>query len=344
MNDFSASDARAALDAARAVFRADHATPAPLVWSAAQQLLRVTTGRPALNGQALIGEARRAGLLTLADAHALIALVSFADRTDRAAESESELALLRDALTALEHAVDMARTHAAVSPDTSPVASPVASAPPLAAPVGTEAATTAAAPAATASVGRRRMPVGLVIGVSLLMIAVVVGAVAIRAQRRARVYNDAVAAYARGARDVARTAFASAAQADPDDVRPLVFLGRMSREEGDLPRARRFLTAAVRIAPGSALATRELGSAMLADGQPELARRFYVRAIQIDPTDRVAQGFLGCALRRLNRVDEAQRWFDRAGAGDWSRCVAALPSSIPGASVGTPPSPSLSSR
>jgi tetratricopeptide (TPR) repeat protein len=335
-NDSPVSDARTALDAARAVFRAGQATPAPLVWSAAQQLLRVVTGRPALTGQALIGEARRAGLLTLTDAHALIALVSFADRTDRAAESESELAVLREALLALEHAVDMTRTRDAAPP----VMSPVSAAPSLAASV-TAAATT---PVVAASVGTRRAPVGLVIGVSLLVIAVVVGTLAIRAQRRARVYDDAVAAYARGAREVARTAFVSAAQAAPDDARPLVFLGRMSREEGDLPRARRFLTAAVRIAPGSALATRELGSVMLADGQPELARRFYVRAVQVDPTDRVAQGFLGCALLRLNRVDEAQRWFDRAGAGDWSRCVAARPSPIPGASVGTPPFPSPSPR
>ena len=148
-------------------------------------------------------------------------------------------------------------------------------------------------------------------------------------QRSDRAYRDGVAAYGRGARDVARTAFAQAAQQHPDDAGPLVFLGRMSREEGDLPRARRFLTTAVRIAPNSALASRELASVMLADGQPELARRFYVRALQLDPTDRVAQGFLGCALIRLNRVDEARRWTDRAGPGDWSRCVAAMPLPVP---------------
>jgi tetratricopeptide (TPR) repeat protein len=148
-------------------------------------------------------------------------------------------------------------------------------------------------------------------------------------QRSDRAYREGVAAYGRGARDVARTAFAQAAQQHPDEAGPLVFLGRMSREEGDLPRARRFLTTAVRRAPNSALATRELASVMLADGQPEIARRFYVRALSLAPTDRVAQGFLGCALFRLNRLDEARRWTSRAGPGDWSRCVAPTPLAMP---------------
>ena len=121
----------------------------------------------------------------------------------------------------------------------------------------------------------------------------------------------------------------------------------MSREDGDLPRARRLLTASVRLAPNSALASRELASVMLADGQPEIARRFYVRALQLDPADRVAQGFLGCALFRLNRFDEARRWTDRAGPGDWSRCVAPtplampnmLPAPMPPSGAGTPIQP-----
>ena len=179
-----------------------------------------------------------------------------------------------------------------------------------------------------------------------LMIALlVVGALTalgwwVLSQRSGRAYREGVAAYGRGARTVARTAFATAARQHPDDAGPLIFLGRMSREDGDLPRARRFLTTAVRLAPNSALATRELASAMLADGQPEIARRFYVRALQLDPSDRVAQGFLGCALSRLNRADEAHRWTDRAGPGDWSRCVAstprALPTPLPPASVAYP--------
>jgi tetratricopeptide (TPR) repeat protein len=147
--------------------------------------------------------------------------------------------------------------------------------------------------------------------------------------RNEQLYADGVAAYTRGAREVARAAFVELAQRTPDDARPLVYLGRMSREDADNARAKRFLTTAVRVAPTSAVAQRELGSVMLADGQPELARRFYVHALELDPTDRTAQGFLGCALARLQRMDEAQRWLARAGAGEWQRCVAPPPMPLP---------------
>lgn len=141
------------------------------------------------------------------------------------------------------------------------------------------------------------------------------------AGRADRALARGINAYRRGAPEAARIAIAEAARLDPDDARPLIYLGRMSREDGDLPRARRFLTTAVRVAPGSALAARELASLMLADGQPDVARRFYVRSLRMDPADRTAQGFLGCALARLQRLDEARRWLERAGPGDWQRCV-----------------------
>ena len=124
---------------------------------------------------------------------------------------------------------------------------------------------------------------------------------------------------------MARLNFARVAQRDPRDARPLVYLGRIAREEGDLARARRFLESAVRVEPASALANRELAATLLADGQPELARRFYVRALEQDPNDRLAQGFLGCALFRLGRVEEARRWYDRAGVGDWTACLVTPP-------------------
>lgn len=134
--------------------------------------------------------------------------------------------------------------------------------------------------------------------------------------------QDGIEAYQAGQRVVARLAFERALSDDPSDARPLVYLGRLSREEGDLATARRLLEQAVQRAPENALTHRELGSALLADGQPELARRFYVRALSIDPNDRLAQGYLGCSLARLGRVDEARRWFDRAGPGDWMACAA----------------------
>ena len=335
------SDPRAALNAARFVLSPESTSPAPAVWAGAQQVLRAVTVRPELSGQALIGEARRMGALTLTDAHALVALVTWADGSDRPAESDSERTLLREAWLALEHAVSMNRSAVADAPLRPTVNDmPAISADPRAPregmrePLGATASETPAA---------RRVSAGIIVGVLVTIIAIAAGGWWMWSQRSDRAYREGVAAYGRGAREVARTSFAQAAQQHPDDAGPLVFLGRMSREDGDLPRARRFLTTAVRIAPNSALATRELGSAMLADGQPEIARRFYVRALQLDPTDRVAQGFLGCALFRLNRFDEARRWTDRAGPGDWSRCVAptpiAMPAPMPPPGAGYPTQP-----
>ena len=166
----------------------------------------------------------------------------------------------------------------------------------------------------------RRWPVARVVGVVLAMLAVGAAVWGVRTTRADRSYRAGVDAYRRGAREVARTAFANAAQQRPGDVRALVYLGRMLREDGEMARARTLLTTAVRRDPTNALATRELASAMLADGKPDLARRFYVRALQLNPTDRMAQGFLSCALFRLQRVDEARKWAARAGEGEWSRC------------------------
>lgn len=321
------SDARAALNAARFVLSPESTTPAPAVWAGAQQVLRAVTARPELSGQALIGEARRMGALTLTDAHALVALVTWADASDRPAESDSERTLLREAWLALEHAVSMNRSTVPEAPLRPTVNDmPAIGATPIDSQPRTREPYTERAQTAPTS---RRVSAGFIIGALVTVIVLAAGAWWMLSQRSDRAYQDGVAAYGRGAREVARTAFAQAAQQHPDDAGPLVFLGRMSREEGDLPRARRFLTTAVRIAPNSAQANRELASVMLADGQPEIARRFYVRALQLDPTDRVAQGFLGCALFRLNRFDEARRWTDRAGPGDWSRCIAPIPASMP---------------
>lgn len=162
-----------------------------------------------------------------------------------------------------------------------------------------------------------------IVAVIGVLVAAAAGGMYLLDRQRRQDYENGLAAYERGAREVARMAFARAAQEAPDDARPLIFLGRISREENDLPRARRFLEAAVRLDPENATAQRELASALMADGQPELARRFYVRAVELDPTDRLAQGFLGCALMRLGRYDEARRWGDRAGPGEWTPCLSA---------------------
>lgn len=340
------TDARAALNAARFVVNPMSTTPAPDVWASAQRVLRAVTQRPELSGQALIGEARRLGALTLTDAHALIALLAWADASTGAAESDAHRKVLHEAAGALEHAVhvsaaldanppsrilsvpDQAHVSATVSATVSaPVSAPV-SASPFSGPDRPASTTPPAADGYVIVVPASRWGwIAPVRVVGALVGTVVIGAGVwyMLQQRAVRAYQDGVAAYQRGATAAARAAFVRAARQQPNDARPLVFLGRMSRDDGDLQRARRLLTTAVRVAPTSGLATRELASVMLADGQPEVARRFYVRALQLDPEDRVAQGFLGCALFRLNRTDEARRWTDRAGPGDWSACVAAQP-------------------
>ena len=174
--------------------------------------------------------------------------------------------------------------------------------------------------------GNRSMSSGLIMGVLLLIVAV--GSVGSFLYFKGRggessTTEQGVAAYARGAKEAARIAFAKAVQENPDDARALTYLGRISREQGSMATARQYLEKAIRIDPNSAVASRELASALLADQQYELARRFYVRALTLDPSDRVAQGFLGCSLLKLNRTEEAQRWMDRAGTGDWSACAPA---------------------
>jgi len=312
--DTTRTDARAALDAARVVFSPDHAATAVVLWHAAQHLLQQLIARPELTGQALVGEVRRLGRLTLTDAHALVALAAWADRATDAASNEAERLLVREAWMALDHAASQPTTPPATQAAPSPIVPGV-----LAAPDRMRAApddTSAPAPSS-----HRRRPLVRLGALLLLLATLGGGSWWWFAGRADRTLERGVEAYQRGAREVARVAFADAARLDPNDARPLVYLGRMSREDGDLARARRLLTTAVRVAPGSAIANRELAALMLADGQPEIARRFYVRALEIDPADRSAQGFLGCALAKLNRTDEARRWFERAGPGDWQRCA-----------------------
>lgn len=328
--------ARAAIDAARAVFAPvinatavdAPAQRATAMWSAAESVLAAVTQRADLNGQALVREASRLQRLSLEGAHALIALHGWQEQTQEpthlestvvGAPSDTERRLATDALQTLELAVanlasqPTVNRSSALSPKAPPVLAPSA----------------AWENVATSERGLLRSP-----GVLLALLAVVLlgGAGAwyvYGSKRTSTAMDDGVAAYQRGSRETARIAFAKAAQEQPSDMRPLLYLGRIARDDGNSLAARRYLEAAVRVAPTSALANRELAGALLADGTPDIARRFYVRALQLDPTDRVAQGFLACAFVRLGRVEEAQRWADRAGAGDWSNCVNSAPTPPP---------------
>lgn len=352
--------ARAALDAARVVFgpllkESESGAGVPAVEAralaasrAAESVLHAVTGRTDLSGQPLIGEARRLGRLSLEDAYPLIALQAWTERTrDDATPLTGERlmqehAVAADALRSLEHAVRALENAPSAQSGQSSFApradaSTPFSAPPVSPSPPRERAANAppsfdqlrdvrmleeiAAPPRRGAFFRST---GFIIGVFALLVLGGAGGWYAYSQRNgANDFQDGVAAYQRGANEVARIAFAKAARNAPNDERPLVFLGRLSREEGNLASARRFLDAAIRVAPQSAMANRELAAVLLADGNPELARRFYVRALQIDPNDRLAQGFLGCALHRLGRAEEAARWTDRAGPGDWTPCLSA---------------------
>lgn len=318
---------------------------------AAESVLHAVTGRADLSGQPLIGEARKLGRLSLEDAYPLIALQAWTERTrDDATPLTSERSTqehtvaadafrsLERAVRALENAPQVQSAHSSFAPGpgtSNPYSAPPLSAPPISPPPPRERPSTTPPPFdqvrdvrmlqeidAPRSRGAFVRSTGFIIGVFALLVLGGAGAWYAYSQRTdASDFQDGVAAYQRGATEVARIAFAKAARSAPNDERPLVFLGRLAREEGNLATARRFLDAAIRVAPQSAMANRELAAVLLADGNPELARRFYVRALQIDPNDRLAQGFLGCALFRLGRPEEAARWTDRAGPGDWTPCV-----------------------
>ena len=346
--------ARAALDAARVVFGpmlSDSANVgasldarAAAATQAAQSVLHAVTGRTDLRGQPLIGEARKLGRLSLEDAYPLIALQAWTERARDDAESVTAERLMQehtvaaDALRSLEHAVRAL--------DNAPL---VQGAPSSFAP--RQGSSKVYTPFDQVRDARMLQEIdaprsrwaflrstGFIITVvAVLLLGGVGGWYAYSQRNDSHDFQDGVAAYQRGAGEVARIAFAKAARRAPNDERPLVFLGRLAREEGNLPSARRFLDAAIRVAPQSAMANRELASVLLADGNPEVARRFYVRALQIDPNDRLAQGFLGCALFRLGRPEEAAKWTDRAGPGDWTPCVnAPAPQATPTTPSATP--------
>jgi tetratricopeptide (TPR) repeat protein len=330
-------------------------------WNAAEQLLQTITGHPELSGQSVIAEARRQQRLSLADAHALAALYGWIDRAAANPEAsssgvETERTIAREALEALDHGMQSsgiaAAPEAAAAGGASAYIDSVAA---LAQPPrdrtqqdwsGAPPPQGGASPRPSGNDGpgfaqasppyadnaaddrvrrpRRGVDTRLILGsVAVLLVALLAyaGWTMFDDRNTESLYQESVTAYQSGGLDAAQAGFARVAQDRPDDVRPLIFLGRIAREQNDMQRSRRFLEAAIKQEPANALAQRELAGTLLADGQPELARRFYVRAVELDPSDRTAQGFLGCALHRLARFDEARRWFDRAGTGDWLRCI-----------------------
>lgn len=351
--------ARAALDAAHAVFLVSMGRPPAVattepvwqstaeslatprlrgtaMWREAERTLQAVVQSTTLQGQALIGEVRRVRDLSLDSAHALVALHGWVEQMQPPGESTAtvdadaapsalERQMATDAWRALEHAVASApinSAHVSTAPSLDPSWYAGAHTDAHADVRAARTATTSWDEVDVSPAGARSMSsltIVLVLAVALLGVA---GAIWMFGDRRPGALADGVAAYERGAHEVARMAFIRAAEEHPDDPVPLVYLGRLSREEGDFSTSKKVLERAIQMTPPSAMAMREMASTLLAERQPELARRFYVRAVELDPSDRLAQGFLGCALAQLGRPEEAARWASRAGTGNWTACIA----------------------
>jgi cytochrome c-type biogenesis protein CcmH/NrfG len=165
----------------------------------------------------------------------------------------------------------------------------------------------------------------LVIAAALAMVLVVVGAVggggALRSAHAATALKQGITAYRGGRRDLARERLQAAAQYAPNDPAPHVWLSRLARENNDLTGANTEAVKAVRLAPNSGPALRELATTLFATQNYSGARAFYARAIAADTTDHVSQGYLGCSLIQIGRTQEGLRWIRRAGSGTWSTCA-----------------------
>ena len=336
-----ADDRRRALDglngARGAVARIDlargpDATRSDLVqaWAAVEQSLRALLGDSPLTGQALIREVRARQLIAFEQANALAEFEAAHARAQRGdyVPVESDVNAVRNAFLKLESGL-LSGGAGSVPSATAGAASPNAPrSPQMNAPSGTppamlsiEASPPSVAPLAPARSPRSRSWLLPAAGGLLIASALIGGWAVVRARGQSRSFEEGAGYYQSGQRELAEAAFRKAMRESPDDPRPHVYLARMAREVGNMTLASQELQLAIQVDPGSALAQREMGSYLLAANNPPLAARFYVRAIQLDSTDRSAMGWLGCALTRQNRLDEAQRWFQRAGAGDWSRCA-----------------------
>lgn len=283
------------------------------MWAATETALRSLLGGSALAGQPLIHEARQRHLIGLEQANRLAAFLSVRDRVQRTdyTPSTTDIGTARDAYRSLEDSL--------MAP---PSSEPVAAAPVAAAePVGT-------APGTVRVARRRRIPLILVVGVLLLIAGLVALWYFMMGPGSYAAYERGVEHYQAGRPEAARGAFEEAARAHEDDPRPLIFLGRIAREERDMAAAQRHLADAIARDTSSALAMREMGSVLFAAGNYQLARNFYIRAVERDPDDRLALGYLGCTLVRLGNVQAAMTMFQRAGQGPWMQCVQ-MPQQMP---------------
>ncbi|HEX8851349.1 MAG TPA: tetratricopeptide repeat protein [Gemmatimonadaceae bacterium] len=313
--------ALAALDAARpAIARLDVArnsedVAADLIesWSAVETALRSLVGGSSLGGQALIRELRQRQMLSFEQANSLAEFQAARDRAQRTdyKPSAQDINAARDGFLKLE-----AGLMSSVNPP-----------PPVAAPAdAVSTAPTRPMPSGEALAGRRsRFPWGLALA-ALLVVALVAGGAWWWMNRSSGDgTREGLVLLNQGKREVARDVFKKAARDDPHDALPLVYLGRMFRDEQRYDSATAYLQAAIRRDPKSAPAYREMAKLLFLEGNNDLARTFFIRAISADQTDRESMGFLGCTLMRLGRAQEAQTWLQRAGQGAWQACAAGAP-------------------
>lgn len=292
-------------------------------WTAVETALRSLVGGTTLGGQALIREARQRQLLSFEQANALAEFHAASERA-HATDYEptpADLDSARDAFLKFEAGL-MSDSATAVAPAPVTLNTEGMRASPLGAPEPVPPPRDGLEPWVKA-----------VLAVVVLLVVVGLGFAAYAQGwfgNRDDAMQRGISDYQRGQREAAVGEFTKAARDNPNDPLPHVYLSRMAREVGNLTVAGEEAQTAVKLGPTNAVALRELGLYLLNVGNYDLARRFLVRAIQADNTDKMSMGYLGCTMMRLGRPSEAQVWLNRAGPGDWSRCVAA-PAGQPGA-------------
>jgi tetratricopeptide (TPR) repeat protein len=322
--------ALAALDAARPVVarldgsRHPEDLAADIIesWSAVETALRSLVGGTSLSGQALVREARSRQLLTLEQANSL---VQFQAARDRASQTNyrpnaNDAAAARAGFLSLESGLMSALNPA-----------------PVAAPTPTSAPTTPM-PSGETYAPRGRLtgaPWRIGLGALALLVVAALAWWAFVARSSSDGTAEGVRLLNQGKREVARDVFKKAARDNPKSALPLVYIGRMYRDEQRYDSANVYLQAAIRRDPKSAPAFRELAKLLFLQGNYDGARAFFVRAAQADPTDKESLGYLGCTLIRMGRVAEGQNFIRRAGPGQWEACAMQLaPGSAP---AGVPP-------
>jgi len=315
--------ALAALDLARPVIarldasRNSEDVAADLIesWSAVETALRSLVGGSSLGGQALIRELRQRQMLSFEQANALAEYQAARDRAQRTdyRPSPADINAARDGFLKLE-----AGLLASVNP-------PAVSAAPAAVSASSAATRPMTSGDTIERVGRRGFPWALLAIVAGAL--VLIGGGAWWAMNRGGSDDTAtgVRLLNQGKREVARDVFKKAARDNPHSAMPLVYLGRMFRDEQRYDSATAYLQAAIRRDPKSAPAFKEMAKLLFIEGNYDGARVFFVRALTANPNDRESAGYLACSLTRLGRPQEAQTFYTRAGQGDWSACQTQAP-------------------